>query len=299
MVAFEERNNKLKALAGTLVLHGLLLLLFFLVVFHNPDPPLFADTAGVEVNFGFSEDGMGEIQPEPVTTELSKPVPVNVDAKTQAEEKSDKVKLLTQDLEESDAVPNPEKPKKEKNPEKKTTPSPVVTETKKVEKKEVKEVKTEKKEPVVNSNALYKGKTKAGNEGETGKPGDQGIKEGSLYAKNHGQTSGSGNHGIGDGTDGPGGAGGKGTSFSLKGRKLFQAPKISDNSQETGSVVVDITVDKFGTVINANPGGRGSTTSSANLYRKAKEAAMKAKFSPSPEGVEEQRGTITFVFIVQ
>jgi TonB family protein len=257
---------------------------------------LFSDTAGVEVNFGLSDEGMGDIQPEPSASEAAKMTAPAEQAKAEKSETSKEEKLLTQDDEDAPAVAAAEKPKKEKKPEKKITPAPVVKETAKTEKKEVKE---EKKEPVVNANALYKGKSKQGNEGETGKPGDQGIKEGSLYSKNHGNTMGSGTHGTGDGTDGPGGTGGKGYSFSLAGRKIVQPPKIIDNSQETGKVVVDITVDKYGNVTNAIPGGRGSTTSSANLYRKAKEALLKTKFNPSPDGIEEQRGTFTFVFIVE
>jgi len=299
MDAAVERNNKVKALAGTIAFHTVILLIFIFVVFKNPDPPMFADTAGVEVNFGLSDEGMGDVQPEPASSQASQPKPVAQEAKSQQQDISKEEKLVTQEDEESEPIPSSEKPKKEKKPEKKITPVPVVKEVPKPEKKEVKEMKEVKKEPVVNANALYKGKTKSGNEGETGKPGDQGIKEGSLYSKTHGDKSGTGTQGTGDGFDGPGGPGGKGMSYSLAGRKLFQAPKITDNSQETGKVVVDITVDKYGNVTNANPGGRGSTTSSANLYRKAKEAALKAKFNPSPEGVEEQRGTITFVFIVQ
>jgi len=296
MDAAVERNNKLKALTGTLIFHGIILLLFIFVVFKNPDPPLFSDTAGVEVNFGLSDEGMGDIQPEPSASESAKMSTPTEQAKAEKSETSKEEKLLTQEDEDAPSLAAADKPKKEKKPEKKITPTPVVKEKPKTEKKEVKE---EKKEPVVNANALYKGKSKQGNEGETGKPGDQGIKEGSLYAKNHGNTMGSGTHGTGDGTDGPGGHGGKGYSYSLTGRKIVQPPKIIDNSQETGKVVVDITVDKYGNVTNAIPGGRGSTTSSANLYRKAKEALLKTKFNPSPDGVEEQRGTFTFVFIVE
>lgn len=296
MDATLERNNKLKALAGTLLFHGLIFILFFLIVFKNPDPPMFSDTAGIEVNFGLSEDGMGDVQPEPASSQARASQAMVEAQKNMAEDVSKEEKLLTQEVDDAPAVASSEKPKKDKRPVVKTNPTPVIKESKKEERKEVKE---EKKEPVVNTNALYKGKTKSGNEGETGKAGDQGIKEGSLYVKNHGNQMGQGDHGTGDGAFGNGGTGGKGISFSLGGRKLFQAPKISDNSQETGRVVVDIIVNKYGTVTSANPGGRGSTTSSANLYRKAKEAALKAKFNASPEGVEEQRGTITFVFIVQ
>ncbi len=292
-----ERKNKAKALAGTLVFHGLILLVFFLVVFHNPEPPMFSDTAGVEVNFGLSDEGMGEVQPEPASADAAASKAMEQAQKRQESEPQKEEKLLTQDVEEAPVVNTTEKAKKEKKKPEVVKPAPVVKETPKEQKKEV---KAEPKKPDVNPNALYKGKSKSGNEGETGKPGDQGIREGSLYAKKHGDQTGSGDHGTGDGQYGDGGNGnGKGVSFSLAGRKLFKAPKINDTSQETGKVVVDITVDKYGTVTNANPGARGSTTSSANLYRKAREAALQAKFNASPEGVEEQRGTITFVFIVQ
>ena len=79
----------------------------------------------------------------------------------------------------------------------------------------------------------------------------------------------------------------------------MRPPVISDRSQETGKVVVDITVDQAGNVVSAIPGGRGSTTTSSYLFRLAKEAAMKAKFNASPEGADVQKGTITFIFVVQ
>jgi TonB family protein len=80
---------------------------------------------------------------------------------------------------------------------------------------------------------------------------------------------------------------------------MLKNPQINDRSQETGKVVVDITVDKDGNVASAIPGGRGSTTTSAYLFKLAKEAAFKAKFNASPEDADIQKGTITFVFVVQ
>ena len=61
----ENGNNKILALTGTLLFHGMLFLLFVFIVFKTPIPP-FPETGGngIEVNFGDSEDGMGEIQPE-------------------------------------------------------------------------------------------------------------------------------------------------------------------------------------------------------------------------------------------
>ena len=274
-----DRKDKWKALAGTLLFHGLILLIFFLIVFTNPDPPMFSDNAGVEVNFGYSDEGMGDVQPEP-----DKQLSVTTPQKQQEEVKKEDKEVITQEIEDAPEIIKKETPKKE------TKKTPVVVEKPK---------KEEIKQPVVNENALYKPKKKGG-EGETGKAGDQGIEEGSLYSKVHGKNMGTGDHGDGTGADGTGGNGdGKGYSFNLGDRSMRVPPRISDQSQEQGKVVIDITVDKEGNVLSANGPGRGSTTSSSNLVRKAKDAAMKSKFSPSPQGVEEQRGTITFVFILR
>jgi len=85
----------------------------------------------------------------------------------------------------------------------------------------------------------------------------------------------------------------------LTGRSWRKKPSLDDNSQETGKVVIEIVVDKNGNVTSANGPARGSTTQSPSLYQKAKQAALQAKFSPSADGVEEQRGTITFDFRVR
>ena len=73
-------------------------------------------------------------------------------------------------------------------------------------------------------------------------------------------------------------------------------PRLEESSQETGKVVIEVVVDKDGNVTSANGPFRGSTTSAPVLVSKEKQAALQAKFSKSPTGVEEQRGTITFVF---
>ena len=140
----------------------------------------------------------------------------------------------------------------------------------------------------VNPKAMYPGsqnnsQSSGSGQGNTNTKGDQGSPTGSTNS-----TSPTGS-GLGD----------SGISFSLSGRSMVQTPKINDKSQETGKVVINITVDKYGNVTNATGPGRGSTTTSANLYKKAREAALRAKFNRSPSGVEEQRGTITFVFILE
>jgi TonB family protein len=124
------------------------------------------------------------------------------------------------------------------------------------------------------------GKGSPGNEGQTGKPGDQGRPDGSTDSKSPVGT----------------GKGDSGSSFDLAGRSMTRTPTLEDQSQETGKVVIAVIVDKDGNVTTANGPVRGSTTTAAVLVNKALKSAKEAKFSKSPSGVEEQRGTITFVF---
>ncbi|WP_022823727.1 hypothetical protein [Hymenobacter norwichensis] len=59
---YREEHRK-EAIIGTVALHGLLALLFFLTVFKGPDPPLDAMGGdGVELNYGVDEAGSGDIQ---------------------------------------------------------------------------------------------------------------------------------------------------------------------------------------------------------------------------------------------
>ena len=187
----------------------------------------------------------------------------------------------------------------------------IVKEKKDIKKNDIKPVKTEVKptkvttknvEPVkvVDPRGLYKGKTTPSKSQGTGSgTGDQGDPKGDPNSKYYGKNGNGNGPGIGEG-QGPGSGPGKGgITFSLDGRHMLRSPKINDKSQETGKVVVDITVDKDGNVSAATAGGRGSTTTSDYLFRLAKEAAMKAKFNADPNSAEIQKGTITFVFVVQ
>ena len=132
------------------------------------------------------------------------------------------------------------------------------------------------------------------------------LKHGSGNNADNPDGNGKTDNGMGPGkgdSDGPGsgnGVGpGSGPGFLLKGRKLLKRPELLDDSQEEGIVVVEIVVDQTGKVIDAIPGQRGSTTTSAYLYTLARQAAKTAKFNESPDGATEQHGTITIVFKLQ
>lgn len=265
MIQPTENKDRRAALLGTVIFHGLLLLGLLLFAFTTPLP--LPGEEGVVVDLGYSDQGMGNIQPE---TAPPAATPPPSSSQPQAEEE-----ISTQDIEESVALP--EKPK-----EKPKTETKPVTE-KPAEKP--KEVKPE--EPKVDPRALYPGKqsgtTGQGSQGETGQPGDQGKPTG---------TAGAGTY------DGSGGAG-DGISFSLGGRKADHLPKPAPTFSESGTVVVTIWVDRYGRVTKAIAGARGTTTASPVLQKLAEEAAKRARFNAKPEAPEEQKGTITYHFLIK
>ena len=91
------------------------------------------------------------------------------------------------------------------------------------------------------------------------------------------------------------GVGGYGT-FDLNGRSLGPGglPMPVYNVQEEGRVVVTITVNPAGQVIQTSINKRTNTANAA-LRKAAEDAARKARFN-AVEGVNNQTGTITYYF---
>tara|TARA_Y100000588_G_C14148146_1_gene879320 strand:- start:194 stop:1261 length:1068 start_codon:yes stop_codon:yes gene_type:complete len=81
-------------------------------------------------------------------------------------------------------------------------------------------------------------------------------------------------------------------------RTAIYQPKPKYNCHETGNVVVRVRVNRQGETISAEPGVRGSTTSSACLMKEAKEAALQTKWEPGNlDSPEEMSGVIVYSFI--
>lgn len=266
-----EKKDEIKGIAGTIVFHALVILALLFLALRTPLP--LPSEGGVEVNLGNSEDGMGMIQPE----ELASAAPVSPPPSTTSETEE----YVTSDEEEAPAI----EPKKEPKPKpvERTEPKPVV-----------------KKEPVpepapkVNPKALFPGKSTTGktgaggNEGITGKPGDQGNPFGTPDATGYDGDGGSGG--------GKGGGVGSGISYDLSGRTSKSIPRPSNVFKDEGKVVVKIWVNREGSVVRVESGMKGSTTTSSQLKELAAQAARKAKFSANPDAPEVQTGTITYTF---
>jgi len=300
----KQVRSQIIGIAGTLLFHGLLVLLFILLVFHTPIPPWPEEGgggggSGLEINLGNSDDGMFANESAPISipdfenNKVSQTVepPMDPDIKSANTDAED---VLAQDNEESVAVPAKPENVKKKVEKDNTIKQPVKPEV---------VVK-----PVVNPNSLYKKKTTT--DGTTGKPGNQGREDGKTGAGNYGGTgtgsgtgdgsgtgSGSGS-GSGSGTGGGKGGGmGDGNSYDLGGRQTrgsLQKPFY--NSPEQGKIVVSIKVNKQGKVTYASAGAKGTNISEISLRKQAEDAALKTAFAPDDNAPEEQRGTITYVF---
>lgn len=256
---YDQDKNRKKGIIASIVLHLALVLIFaFFGMSYTIPPP---EEEGITINFGFTDAGSGPVQSSSTEQPVQEEV-VEEQVEETVEETADE-EILEQSIEESAAIPKEEK--------------------KQEEKKEVVEKEPEPQPDKNLSDALNKWKDKkdqnSKGDGTTDQAGDQGAQDGDPNSKNY-----------------VGGGSGNGNSFNLRGRSMVSSPKIRDNSQDEGEVVVDIIVDKNGKVLRAEPGARGSTTTSQILLKRAKEAAMSTRFNANPNAPEEQKGRMTFIF---
>lgn len=283
----EENKNRAIAATITAVIFGLLLL--FLILFRlitpNPPFPLSGGGGGQEFALGMMNVGndnidfgkmgavtdvVSEVKPEP-TPETK----ANESIVTDPNGEDVKINEEKPKIENNTTVVVPVKPKAEKPRE--------LTEAEKLAEKFKKN--TGKNGGGIGDNATA---------GQNGAPDGSPDKEGNG---GHGNGDGGGDgdgHGLGSG---PGSGPGVGSQYgvSLKGRSVVVPPQLPKDTKEEGKVVVEITVNNEGKVIEANPNGRGTTTSSRILKEKARLAAMATKFNVDGK-FEEQKGTITIVF---
>jgi TonB family protein len=275
----EENKNRIISGIITSVIFGLLLLFLILyqLVTQNPPFPESGGGGGQEFALGMMNVGSGDID----YGSMGKVTDVVVEKETPKEE-------VVTDENGENVVLNETKPEIKNN----TTVITPVKEKVVVKEKTAAEKLAEKFKNNTGKNG--------GGKGDNDTPGQNGAPDGDP------NKNGSGGHGNGNGGgdgdgDGPGTGPGKGPGFGgkigidLKGRAVVKPPQLPKDTKEEGKVVVEITVDSEGNVIEANPNGRGTTTSSALLKAKAKQAALATKFNIEGK-FEEQRGTITIIF---
>ncbi|MES2747458.1 MAG: energy transducer TonB [Bacteroidota bacterium] len=294
-------SEKRKSFLIATCIYAVLLLILFFIRFWPPSDAELAMLAGggggggVTINFGDSDVGSGADYKSEVLDVKSqaKPVPT-------PDTPEDAILSQDNEVDATDVVI----PKKEK------LKTPVKIKP---------EVKPEVVKPKVNNNAndalanILNGKNKGG-DGDDKASGNKGKTNGDKnsngYYGNGGSGGGTGGGtgtgngtgtgaGSGSGSGGGNGSGnglGNGSGYSLGNRKALTKPAPAYNCNEEGWVVVQITVDKNGNVVEAKPGARGTTNTANCLASQARIAAMKTKWEPSPDGAEKQVGTIKYNF---
>jgi len=236
----------------------LLLLLLFMSFGMPYQVPPPENEGAMLINFGTSDNGEGEEQP-------TEPVSAASESVTSTEITAAEENVLTQESVEAIEVissPIPEE----------VEPIPEPIEEQVVDQKLL-DAFDSANNPAINSESST-------NQGENEGDGDDGDPSGDVISNG---TSTSVGNGIG---------------FDLGSRGEVSFKKPENPTQEDGKVVVDIWVNRAGTVVRAKTGARGSTTTNSILQKKAEEAAYKAKFKKDDSAPFEQKGTMTFVFIL-
>jgi colicin import membrane protein len=284
-------SEKGKGLTGSIIIHLVLFTVLVFVAF-TVSPPQKTEE-GILVNFGTDETGLGMIEPSPpAAPENTSPPPPASD-----KVKSDEEPILTQNTEDAPEVkktdPEAEKKKLEKiEADKKLREQReaerILKQQEEIERQRI-EAETKRLSDIMNrtKNALANSKnagTNSTGEGVAGGPGNQGVTSGSVDSKVRGDGSGLGDNGI---------------SYELQGRGYQKLPPPKYDYQGEGRVVVEVSVDREGKVIQAVPGVKGSTTLDEYLLKVAKDAAIQARFEVKKDAPVTQKGTITYNFILK
>jgi outer membrane biosynthesis protein TonB len=282
----KEEANRRKGIAISVVFHALILLVLFLPLLKYPDPP--PGQEGILVSFGQPDVGKGDDRPDTQQEEKVEPKPPSEAEKPVEPTPQPKNTPPVETAKEVVTAPDPNEVAIRKREEEKRRQEE--TDRRRVEeerKKATEEAEQRKAAEAAKQAELEKTKKQFGDafggkgKGKTDKAGNQGDPKGDPDAKNlEGISTGTGNIGGG-----------------LSGRGVQYKPSIQDKSQKTGTVVVNVCVDRSGSVTKANFTQKGSTTNDPELTRIAESNAMKFRFSGS--SIDEQCGTITFTFKVQ
>ncbi len=137
-------------------------------------------------------------------------------------------------------------------------------------------------EPVINPNALFKRNANSG----TGQGTGQGSGSGSGTGTGHGSEHG-------------GGVGNYGGDFYLNGRPVVTKAFPSAKNNLEGVVKVEFRADRDGNVIYAKAGIRGTTINDPQIWEECEKAAYRSKFKAKSDADREERGVITYRFVLQ
>jgi len=275
-----ERKNQRKALAITLLIQGLLFLLFWYAkVWSAEEMKLELPEPGFQVNYGTDDEGGGNVQSYNQASDLPN------SEESQPAEKETEVASV------SKAKPTPSS--------KETVISSVVKSPVSISENTKKTAVVSTKpvpepEEKIDEGALFKKKTTSngtrgtnpnpgGNSNGTdaGKIGDKGSRNGTI----NNSTNYTGNSGSGEGAGN--------SSVNIAGWRIANRPNVKDDTGETGLIRFTIKIDEDGNIIKLVIAENSFSNSLAQKYKRAIEKSkfIKTSSGPSPK---EATGSITF-----
>ena len=263
---FLETPHKKKSAILTFLIGALIILFFYFIGMKYYDPPI---VYGMEVSFGntnenFSENiskSKNQIEKNNSSQE-SKKVLINSNKENKIlTEKKSVVKVEKKDLIDSSLV-------KERNKVEKQ-----------IEIKEKEEKVSESTQKLIEN--LIKNKSKTQDISDLDyreQNSNRGNIDGSLYSSTFYNIA------------------GKETNYGLNGRSLKSSGKVIQDCNQEGIVVVRITVDRDGNVIDADPGVKGTTNMDSCLLQPALKTALLHKWYPDENAPERQVGFVVINF---
>jgi TonB family protein len=274
----KEKKERRKAMLLSFLFHVATIILLMLPLLKYPDPPPGQD--GILIALGNPDEGTGPIEPggpeEPTPVEQKeepKPEPKpKEEVKPKEKVKSTEPLVSDQELEINKKKAIEKKEKEERDLKEKQETAERI----RIAKEREEANKREEQEAAELIKNIKKGS--GGTSGKSGKGGQV-----------NGDENGKVEEGISTGTGMVGGG--------LGGRGVVSSPILKDDSNNRGSVVVAICLDKDGNVTEAKFQLQGSTITSGKLRDLAVSNARQWRFKPGNE--ERQCGNITYSFKVQ
>ena len=263
---FLETPHKKKSAILTFLIGVLIILFFYFIGMKYYDPPI---VYGMEVSFGNTTENFSE--------NISKSK--NQIEKNYSNQESKKV-LINSNKENKILT---EKKSVVKVEEKNLIDSSLIKEKNKVEK----QIVIEEKEPEISESTqklienLIKNKSKTQDISDLDdreQNSNRGNVDGSLYSSTYYNIT------------------GKETNYGLNGRSLKSSGKVIQDCNQEGIVVVRITVNRDGNVIDADPGVKGTTNMDSCLLKPALKTALLHKWYPDENAPERQVGFVVINF---
>ena len=279
-MAFLDTPYKKKSTAITAVILIALLWMIFNFGMKYQDPP---EEYGIAINFGTSNQGYeipNDILP---AKESSEQVQEEVQEKVQEEKMEETTEDISEETIKEEVVTQTEK-------EAVVIEKPEEVELKEIEKKE----KPKKEKPIPKPKKPSKNTLQAfdnllkGDTSDENKAGEGNDTSSGLKGDKNGDPSSTKYYGN-SGSSGE-------SNYNLAGRNALSKPIEQPNCEEEGTVVVSIEVDKYGTVLKAVSGVKGTTNSANCLLKPAREAALRTTWNADPNAPTKQKGTIIYKF---